>query len=89
MIKEKTKNKNAETVAQIVGEATARQTAMTRLDMLEATINTDFVEYIKKTYPQLTHNDILILGHEDTCKRNGNSLRNINRKSSESTLQTA
>ncbi len=59
---EKTKNKNAETVAQIVGEATARQTAMTRLDMLEATINTDFVEYIKKTYPQLTHNDILILG---------------------------
>lgn len=59
---EKTKNKNAETVAQIAGEATARQAPMTRLDMLEATIDTDFVEYLKKAYPQLTHNDILILG---------------------------
>lgn len=59
---EKTKNKNAETVAQIVGEATARQTATTRLDMLEAAIDTDFVEYIKNIFPNLTHNDILILG---------------------------
>lgn len=59
---EKTKNKNAEAVAQIVGEATARQTTTARLDMLKAAIDTEFAEYIKSMYPNLTHNDILILG---------------------------
>ena len=45
--------------------ADERREPKTRLEMLEATLNTahaPFIRHIEKLYPQLTHNDVLILG---------------------------
>ena len=42
-----------------------RKETKTRLEMLEITLNTEhasFIRYIEKSFPQLTHNDVLILG---------------------------
>ena len=42
-----------------------RKETKTRLEMLEITLNTEhasFIRYIEKPFPQLTHNDVLILG---------------------------
>lgn len=48
-----------------VAAADDRKEAKTRLEMLKATLNTEhapFLQYVGKHFPQLTHNDVLILG---------------------------
>lgn len=61
---EKQHNNNTDAIRQLAA-ADDRKSIPTRLKMLEATLNTnhaEFIQYMEKTYPQLTHNDILILG---------------------------
>ena len=55
---------NADAIRQLAS-SDDRKNTNTRLKMLEATLNTNhnaFIQYINKNFPQLTHNDILILG---------------------------
>lgn len=55
---------NADAIRQLA-TSDDRKNTNTRLKMLEATLNTNhnaFIQYINKNFPQLTHNDILILG---------------------------
>lgn len=61
---EKTKGQNAEAIRKIAA-ANERKDHGTRLQLLEATLETEHAEFIKQleaNYPQLTRNDILILG---------------------------
>lgn len=54
-----------ENVLKQVAVSDGRKDARTRIDMLKATLNTEhapFLRYIEKRFPQLTHNDVLILG---------------------------
>lgn len=54
-----------ENVLKQVAVSDGRKDAKTRIDMLKATLNTEhapFLRYIEKRFPQLTHNDVLILG---------------------------
>lgn len=55
---------NADAIRQLAS-SDDRKNTNTRLKMLEATLNTNhnaFIQYINRNFPQLTHNDILILG---------------------------
>lgn len=61
---EQTRNDNAEALRKIA-VADDRKDSGTRLSLLEATLNTEHADFMKRlgeAYPQLTHNDILILG---------------------------
>lgn len=60
----KQRNDNADALKQLVA-ADERKGPRTRLEILEATLNTNhapFIRHIEKQHPQLTHNDMLILG---------------------------
>lgn len=61
---EKTKGQNAEAIKKIAA-ANDRKDHGTRLQLMEATLETEHAEFIKQletNYPQLTRNDILIIG---------------------------